>query len=227
MFIKTKEQILLKNVILERRKKIVIDDIYWTYDENNVSLFSERKLLIVGQSGSGKTTLARYLCVKYPEVFEITKNCTTRPRREEDGKDFRYLSDDEFIKAKESREFFFARFGSKPLYGYKKADYERIVCNKKIPIFMFRFSGLQHLKNLMKNYYVIFLISELNESLFHSKDKISSSLLIESKFISEEIKKIIREFDENERKYTIVNNNYSRDFFVQMDNALIKDIINK
>lgn len=205
----------------------MIDDIYWTYDENNVRLFGERKLLIVGQSGSGKTTLARYLCMKYPEVFEIIKNCTTRPRREEDGEDFCYLSDGEFLKAKESREFFFARFGSKPLYGYKKVDYERIVCNRKIPIFMFRFSGLHHLKNLMKNYYVIFLISELNESLSHSKDKISSSLLIESKLISEEIKNIISEFDQNERKYTIINNNYCNDFFIQMDNTVIKDIINE
>ena len=46
------------------------DNIYWIYDENNVSSPLGRKLLIVGQSGSGKTTLARYLCEKYPEVFE-------------------------------------------------------------------------------------------------------------------------------------------------------------
>ena len=52
-----------------KERKDVIDSIYWTYDENNVSLPAERKFLIVGQSGSGKTTLARYLCVKYPEMF--------------------------------------------------------------------------------------------------------------------------------------------------------------
>lgn len=205
----------------------MIDDIYWTYDENNVSMSSERKLLIVGQSGSGKTTLARYLCVKYPEVFEIIKNCTTRLRREDDGEDFRYLSVNEFIEAKDKREFFFARFGSKPLYGYKKIDYEEIVYKKKIPIFMFRFSGLQHLKNLLKNYYVIFLISELNESLLRSKDRTSNSLFMESKFISEEIKNIIIEFGENKQKYAIVYNNYKRDFFIQIDNAVVKDIINE
>ena len=154
----------------------MLDNIYWTYDENNVSLSAERKLLIVGQSGSGKTTLARYLCMKYPELFEIIKNCTTRLRREDDEEEFCYLSVDQFIRAKENSEFFFARFGAKPLYGYKKVDYEKIVCSKKIPIFLFRFSGLQHLRNLMKNYYVIFLISELDESLLRSKDEISNSL---------------------------------------------------
>lgn len=204
----------------------MLDNIYWTYDENNVRLSAERKLLIVGQSGSGKTTLARYLCVKYPEVFEIIKNCTTRLRRDEDEEDFCYLSVDEFIKTKENSEFFFARFGAKPLYGYKKVDYEKIVCSKKIPVFMFRFSGLQHLKNLMKNYYVIFLISGLDESLLRSKDEISNSLFTESKFISEEIKNIISEFDKSKRKYTIVNNYYKEDFFTQITETIIKDIIN-
>jgi len=204
----------------------VLDNIYWTYDENNVSLSAERKLLIVGQSGSGKTTLARYLCMKYPELFEIIKNCTTRLRREDDEEEFCYLSVDQFIRAKENSEFFFARFGAKPLYGYKKVDYEKIVCSKKIPIFLFRFSGLQHLRNLMKNYYVIFLISELDESLLRSKDEISNSLFLESKFISEEIKNTISEFEKNKRKYVIVNNNYKEDFFTQITEVIIKDIIN-
>ncbi|EOS70990.1 hypothetical protein C818_00998 [Lachnospiraceae bacterium MD308] len=204
----------------------MLDNIYWTYDENNVSLSAERKLLIVGQSGSGKTTLARYLCMKYPELFEIIKNCTTRLRREDDEEEFCYLSVDQFIRAKENSEFFFARFGAKPLYGYKKVDYEKIVCSKKIPIFLFRFSGLQHLRNLMKNYYVIFLISELDESLLRSKDEISNSLFLESKFISEEIKNTISEFEKNKRKYVIVNNNYKEDFFTQITEVIIKDIIN-
>lgn len=204
----------------------MLDNIYWTYDENNVSLSAERKLLIVGQSGSGKTTLARYLCMKYPELFEIIKNCTTRLRREDDEEEFCYLSVDQFIRAKENSEFFFARFGAKPLYGYKKVDYEKIVCSKKIPIFLFRFSGLQHLRNLMKNYYVIFLISELDESLLRSKDEISNSLFLESKFISEEIKNTISEFEKDKRKYVIVNNNYKEDFFTQITEVIIKDIIN-
>lgn len=203
----------------------MLNNIYWTYDEDNVCLCNERKLLIVGQSGSGKTTLARYLCAKYPKIFEIMKNCTTRLKRAEDKDDFYYFSVNEFIKAKMRNEFFFARFGAKPLYGYKKVDYEKIVCSKKIPVFMFRLSGLQHLKNLMKNYYVIFLISGLDESLLRSKDNISSSLFLESKFISEEIKNIITEFDKNKRKYTIVNNNYQEDFFAQINEDIIKDII--
>lgn len=202
------------------------NSIYWTYDEDDVYSPFERKLLIVGQSGSGKTTLARYLCEKYPEVFEIIKNCTTRSKREEDRDDFRYFSVDEFMKAKENGEFFFARFGSKPLYGYKKSDYKEIVCNKKIPIFMFRFSGLEHLKNLMKNYYVIFLISDWRQSLIYSKDRDNKNLIVESASISIEITRAINEFKKAGKDYIIVKNNYKKDFFLQVDRSVIEDVLN-
>lgn len=200
------------------------DNIYWIYDENNVNSPFERKLLVIGQSGSGKTTLARYLCKKNPETFEIIKNCTTRLKREEDRDDFRYFSVNEFMRAKEKGEFFFARFGSKPLYGYKKTDYEEIVSNKKIPIFMFRFSGLKYLKNLMKNYFVIFLISDLNESLSYSKDEDSLNLIVESTSISKEIKNTIREFDREGERYIVIRNNYKEDFFAQIDKIRIEDV---
>lgn len=200
------------------------DNIYWIYDENNVNSPFERKLLVIGQSGSGKTTLARYLCKKNPETFEIIKNCTTRLKREEDRDDFRYFSVNEFMRAKEKGEFFFARFGLKPLYGYKKTDYEEIVSNKKIPIFMFRFSGLKYLKNLMKNYFVIFLISDLNESLSYSKDEDSLNLIVESTSISKEIKNTIREFDREGERYIVIRNNYKEDFFAQIDKIRIEDV---
>lgn len=201
------------------------DNIYWIYDESNVHSPLERKLLIVGQSGSGKTTLARYLCKRYPEVFEIINNCTTRLKREEDGNDFQYFSVDEFMKAKENNDFFLARFGAKILYGYKKIDYEKIVHNKKIPIFMFRFSGLQYLKNLLKNYFVIFLISDLAESLLYSKDESSENLATESMAIREKIEKTISEFDKNGKNYIVIKNNYKEDFFSQIDRVGIKDIL--
>lgn len=202
------------------------NNIYWTYDEDDVYSPFERKLLIVGQSGSGKTTLARYLCEKHPDVFVIIKNCTTRSKRKEDRDDFRYFSVEEFMKAKENGEFFFARFGSKPLYGYKKSDYEEIVYNKKIPIFMFRFSGLEHLKDLMKNYFVIFLISDWRQSLIYSKDEDNVNLIGESASISTEITRAINEFEKIGKSYMVVKNNYDKDFFLQIDRSGIEDVLN-
>lgn len=91
---------------------------------------------------------------------------------------------------------------------------------------MFRFSGLQHLKNLMKNYFVIFLISDLNESLIYSKDEDNVNLIVESTSISVEIKKAISEFDKEEKSYIVIRNNYEEDFFVQIDKIGIEKVLN-
>lgn len=78
----------------------------------------------------------------------------------------------------------------------------------------------------MKNYFVIFLISDLNESLVYSKDEDSVNLIVESESISTEIKKAISEFDKDGKSYIVLRNNYEEDFFVQIDKLGIEDVLN-
>ena len=54
---------------------------------------------ICGKSGAGKDLFARKLVEKYPEVFHKIITCTTRPIREGevDGKNYYYLSKEEFL----------------------------------------------------------------------------------------------------------------------------------
>src|SRR2546430_5318511 len=53
--------------------------------------------VITGTSGEGKSTLARRLAGRVPEL-ELAISATTRPRRpgEEDGRDYWFLTDEEF-----------------------------------------------------------------------------------------------------------------------------------
>ncbi len=53
--------------------------------------------VITGTSGEGKSTLARELVERMPEL-ELAVSATTRPRRpgEEDGRDYWFVSDEEF-----------------------------------------------------------------------------------------------------------------------------------
>jgi guanylate kinase len=53
--------------------------------------------VITGTSGEGKSTLARELVQRMPEL-ELAISATTRPRRpgEEDGRDYWFISEDEF-----------------------------------------------------------------------------------------------------------------------------------
>ncbi|MDX6491018.1 MAG: guanylate kinase [Gaiellaceae bacterium] len=62
--------------------------------------------VITGTSGEGKSTLARHLLERVPEL-ELAISATTRPRRpgEENGRDYWFLSEDEFEKRLQAGEF--------------------------------------------------------------------------------------------------------------------------
>jgi guanylate kinase len=62
--------------------------------------------VITGTSGEGKSTLAKHLVQRLPEL-ELAISATTRPRRpgEEDGRDYWFLSGEEFDKRLEAGDF--------------------------------------------------------------------------------------------------------------------------
>ena len=62
--------------------------------------------VITGTSGEGKSTLARDLVERLPEL-ELAVSATTRPRRpgEKDGRDYWFLSEEEFDRRLEAGEF--------------------------------------------------------------------------------------------------------------------------
>ena len=57
-------------------------------------------------SGAGKTTIVRRLAEKYPQMV-VSVSATTRPPRptEEDGRDYYFLSKEDFLKAVEENRF--------------------------------------------------------------------------------------------------------------------------
>lgn len=62
-------------------------------------------LILCAPSGAGKSTLVKRLCQEFPLSFSIS--CTTRAPREGeiDGKDYFFLSKEEFLAKKEAGEF--------------------------------------------------------------------------------------------------------------------------
>ena len=62
--------------------------------------------VITGTSGEGKSTLAKHLLDRVPEL-ELAISATTRPRRpnEQDGRDYWFLSQQEFDRRLEAGEF--------------------------------------------------------------------------------------------------------------------------
>jgi guanylate kinase len=62
--------------------------------------------VITGTSGEGKSTLAKHLVERLPEL-ELAISATTRPRRpgEKDGRDYWFLSDEEFDRRLQAGDF--------------------------------------------------------------------------------------------------------------------------
>ena len=59
-----------------------------------------KPLVICGPSGAGKTTLSKNLIETYPDKFQFCISTTTRAmrRNEKHGRDYFFISKNEFIK---------------------------------------------------------------------------------------------------------------------------------
>jgi guanylate kinase len=80
------------------------------------------KLVIIsGPSGAGKSTVLRRLLAECPLPLRWSVSATTRPPRpgERHGRDYHFLSRDEFLRRREAGEFLESKevFGAGELYG--------------------------------------------------------------------------------------------------------------
>ncbi|MGZ5244509.1 MAG: guanylate kinase [Bacteroidia bacterium] len=96
----------------------------------------QKMIILCGPSGSGKTTLAQHLLTNMPDLsFSIS--ATTRPKREGEihGKDYYFLSQDEFKDKLQENEFIeFEEVYSGIFYGTLKTELQRIWNEKRIPV---------------------------------------------------------------------------------------------
>lgn len=109
------------------------------------------KLIIFSApSGSGKTTIVRHLLKKFPDQIEFSISATSRPKRgtEENGKDYYYLTPEEFKKKIEEKAFLeWEEVYAGTHYGTLKSEVERIWAKGKHVIFDIDVEGGLNLKN--------------------------------------------------------------------------------
>lgn len=113
---------------------------------NKVIIFS-------APSGSGKTTLVKHCLEKFPEL-EFSISATTRSPRgaEQHGKDYYFITPDEFRKKIANQDFIeYEEVYSDKFYGTLKSELERIWKNQKIVIFDVDVIGGINLKNIFKD----------------------------------------------------------------------------
>ena len=101
-------------------------------------------------SGSGKTTIVRHLLKVFPDRLAFSISATSRAKRgvEENGKDYHYLSAEEFKKKVDEGGFLeWEEVYAGLFYGTLKSEVERIWTEGKTVIFDIDVEGGLNLKN--------------------------------------------------------------------------------
>lgn len=97
------------------------------------------KLIIFSApSGAGKTTIVKHLLKKYPNKLAFSISASTREPRgdEEDGKDYYFISKEDFLHRIAHQEFVeFEEVYSGTFYGTLNAEIERIWASGKHVVF--------------------------------------------------------------------------------------------
>jgi len=106
-------------------------------------------IIFSAPSGSGKTTLVRHLLKTFPDKIDFSISATSRARRgvEENGKDYYYLTKEEFMRRVESGDFLeWEEVYAGTHYGTLKSEVERVWATGKAVIFDIDVEGGLNLK---------------------------------------------------------------------------------
>jgi len=122
-------------------------------------------LVVTGPSGAGKGTLIRELVERVPEI-EVTVSATTRERRrgEEDGREYWFLTDGEFLERVARGEFLeHVEFVSGHRYGTLRSELARIAANGHVPLLELETEGALRVKHEVPGAVTIFISARVEE----------------------------------------------------------------
>ena len=122
-------------------------------------------LVVTGPSGAGKGTLIRELVERVPEI-EVTVSATTREwrRGEEDGREYWFLSDDDFLERVGRDEFLeHVEYVSGHRYGTLRSELERIARRGHVPLLELETAGALRVKGEVPGAVTIFISARVEE----------------------------------------------------------------
>jgi guanylate kinase len=122
-------------------------------------------IVVTGPSGAGKGTLIGEVLKRVPEL-EVTVSATTRDRRpgEEDGRDYWFLTADEFLARIEADDFLeHVVYVSGHRYGTLRPELERIRAKGQIPLLELETEGALRVKAKDPGAVTIFISASVDE----------------------------------------------------------------
>jgi guanylate kinase len=110
---------------------------------------TEKLILFCGPSGSGKTSIVQQLLGKFPQLsFSVSATTRAKRQNETEGKDYYFLSIDDFKKKIENNEFLeWEEVYMNGFYGTLKSEIKKISDRQQVIIFDVDVEGGLNIKN--------------------------------------------------------------------------------
>ena len=162
-------------------------------------------LIASGPSGAGKSTLLKYLKRKFPELY-FSISCTTRSPREgeRDGKNYHFISHEEFKRRIENDEFLEYAQVHGQYYGTLLAPIEEAVARGRTVLFDIDVQGFLIVKEKLKGKYLSVFITTKNMLIL--KERLELRGLDSSEQIEKRLKNALEEMKHiGEYDFLIVN----------------------
>ena len=120
--------------------------------------------VVTGPSGAGKGTLIRALAERLPEL-EVAVSATTRPQRpsEVDGREYWFLSDDEFGRRVETGEFLEHVTFVGGRYGTLRSEIDRIADEGRVCVLELELDGALTVQNEVPGSVTLFIAADVPE----------------------------------------------------------------
>ena len=121
--------------------------------------------VVTGPSGAGKGTLIKGLLERV-DGLEIAVSATTRPLRpgESDGRDYWFLSDEEFTRRVDAEEFLeWVSYVSGRRYGTLRSEIDRIAEDERICVLELELEGALAVQEDVAGSVTIFIAADVDE----------------------------------------------------------------
>src|SRR5579859_7159209 len=122
-------------------------------------------LVVTGPSGAGKGTLIRELVARVPAI-EATVSATARARRrgEEDGREYWFLTDEDFSQRVAAGEFLeWVEYVSGRRYGTLRSELDRIAARDRVPLLELETEGALRVKHEVAGAVTICISASVDE----------------------------------------------------------------
>jgi guanylate kinase len=133
--------------------------------------------VVTGPSGAGKGTLIKALLERVPEL-EVAISATTRHQRrgEEDGREYWFLSDAEFVRRVHEGEFLeHVTYVSGKRYGTLRSEVDRIAARRHVPVLELETEGALNVKEDVPGAVTIFITAPIPELERRLRERASES----------------------------------------------------